>query len=91
MFKEKCPQCGEGDFISFEKAEKGNVEVRKFSCGHEARSVIAGTSSELGIKSGGPTYELKSRTGQSPEHRKAMERGSKRYQDSGRKKKSKGI
>jgi len=81
MFKEKCPQCGQGDLISVEKTEKGNVEVRKFSCGHKVVSLISGTSSELGVKS---TME------QSPEHRKQVER-SKRYHDSGKRKKARGI
>ena len=82
MFKEKCPQCGQGDFIDVEKTEKRNVEVRKFSCGHEVRSVIAGISSELRIKS---------RMERGLEHRKEVKRGGKRYHDSGKRKKGKGI
>jgi hypothetical protein len=80
MFKEKCPQCGQGDLITVEKTEKRNVEVRKFSCGHKVVSVIAGTSSEL----------IKSKMEQGLEHKKEVERG-KRYHDSGKRKKGRGI
>ncbi|MGD0330100.1 MAG: hypothetical protein ABSB40_06585 [Nitrososphaeria archaeon] len=82
MFKEKCPQCGQGDLVDVEKTEKRNVEVRKFSCGHKVISVIAGISSELGIKS---------RMERGPEHSKEVEKRSKRYHDSGKRKKGKGI
>jgi len=82
MFKEKCPQCGQGDLIGIEKTEKKNVEVRKFSCGHKVISVISDISSELGVKS---------RMERGLEHRKEVERGSKRYRDSGKRKKGKGI
>ena len=81
MFKEKCPQCGQGDLIDIKKAILSNVEIRKFSCGHEVRSVITEISSGLRIKSKGPTYEFESRKERGLEHKKV----------SGKRKKGKGI
>jgi len=82
MFKEKCPQCGQGELIGVEKTEKRKVEVRKFSCGHEVVSVIADTSSE---------HRIKSKVEQGLERSKEVGRRSKRYHDSGKRKKAKGI
>ena len=47
--------------INVEKQLLSNVEIKKFSYGHEVRSIAAEISSGLRVKNKGPNYLFKSR------------------------------